>query len=227
MTLYCAPPSGIRRTSLESRCWRKSAACGPRVSISPMWETSKTPARGAHGVVLGADAVGVLDRHLPAGESDEPRSGLRVPPVERGATQLRGRGWHVRETTGVLELRPRDADVARWRDLAARAADPNPFFEPELLLPAVRHLKGGGEVRLLVAERAGRVDRPGAGGPAVALARAAARVRTRSGSTPTASSGRRCSPREPRRRRPRRCSMRCGGAPRSCRSPRCPPAARW
>ncbi len=41
-------------------------------------------------------------------------------------------------------------DLARWRDLAARAAEPNVFFEPELLLPAVRALARPGAVRLLV-----------------------------------------------------------------------------
>lgn len=40
-----------------------------------------------------------------------------------------------------------------WRDLAGRAAEPNPFFDPALLLPAVRHLPGGPRVRLLVARR--------------------------------------------------------------------------
>src|SRR3954454_3325628 len=44
ISAYCAPPSGMRRTSLVNRRWRYSAACGPLVSISPMWETSKTPA---------------------------------------------------------------------------------------------------------------------------------------------------------------------------------------
>src|SRR4051794_31881370 len=42
---YWAPPSGIRRTSLVRTCWRNSAACGPQLSISPMCETSNTPAR--------------------------------------------------------------------------------------------------------------------------------------------------------------------------------------
>ena len=41
-------------------------------------------------------------------------------------------------------------DLARWRDLAARAAEPNVFFEPELLVPAVRALARPGSVRLLV-----------------------------------------------------------------------------
>src|SRR3954454_13872383 len=44
MTAYWAPPSGSRRTSLDSVRWRNSSACGPRVSISPMCETSNTPA---------------------------------------------------------------------------------------------------------------------------------------------------------------------------------------
>ncbi len=50
----------------------------------------------------------------------------------------------------MLELKPADADAGAWRALAASAAEPNPFFEPELLLPAVRHLAGGAHVRLLV-----------------------------------------------------------------------------
>lgn len=44
--------------------------------------------------------------------------------------------------------------LGHWRDLAARAAVPNPFFEPGFLLPAVRHLGGAG-VELLVARRPG------------------------------------------------------------------------
>lgn len=39
--------------------------------------------------------------------------------------------------------------LAAWRRLAERAADPNPFFEPDFLLPAVRHLQSEG-VGLLV-----------------------------------------------------------------------------
>ncbi len=30
-----------------------------------------------------------------------------------------------------------------WRDLAGRAAEPNPCNEPDLLLPAMRHLPEG------------------------------------------------------------------------------------
>lgn len=48
--------------------------------------------------------------------------------------------------------------VAAWRDLATRAAEPNPCNEPEALLPALRHLAGGTPVRLLVATRGRELD---------------------------------------------------------------------
>jgi CelD/BcsL family acetyltransferase involved in cellulose biosynthesis len=54
-------------------------------------------------------------------------------------------GAHAR-LRRIPEL-PQD-DLAAWRRLAADAAEPNPFYEPEMLLPAVRHL-GDGEVSLL------------------------------------------------------------------------------
>jgi CelD/BcsL family acetyltransferase involved in cellulose biosynthesis len=52
-----------------------------------------------------------------------------------------------------VELRSLEAlsgeDVGRWRTLAARALEPNPYFEPEFAIPAARHLPADG-VRLLV-----------------------------------------------------------------------------
>ena len=42
-TLYCAPPTGIAATSLESSRCSSSSASGPTVSISPMCDTSKIP----------------------------------------------------------------------------------------------------------------------------------------------------------------------------------------
>ncbi len=46
-----------------------------------------------------------------------------------------------------------DDDVRRrWRALADRAAVANPFLSPEMLLPALRHLPEGRDVRLLVVE---------------------------------------------------------------------------
>lgn len=40
-------------------------------------------------------------------------------------------------------------EQAAWRDLAAHAVEPNPFFEPEFVLPSFRHLRSRG-MRLLV-----------------------------------------------------------------------------
>ncbi len=37
-----------------------------------------------------------------------------------------------------------------WRELAAEAVEPNPFYSPEVLLPAARRLSRGGDVRLVV-----------------------------------------------------------------------------
>ena len=58
-------------------------------------------------------------------------------------------------TTRLIRLdRVTPADVAAWRLLSERAAEPNPFFEPDFVLPAHRAL--GGRVSLLVAEHDGR-----------------------------------------------------------------------
>lgn len=43
-----------------------------------------------------------------------------------------------------------DADAGRWRQLAARALEPNPFFEPEYVLPLHRGLDGGDPQLLVV-----------------------------------------------------------------------------
>src|SRR5438270_726823 len=43
-SVYWASPGRILSRSFESRLWRSACACGPSTSISPMWETSKTPA---------------------------------------------------------------------------------------------------------------------------------------------------------------------------------------
>ena len=40
-------------------------------------------------------------------------------------------------------------DVERWTELARSAASPNPFYEPDFVIPAVEHF--GGELELLVA----------------------------------------------------------------------------
>jgi CelD/BcsL family acetyltransferase involved in cellulose biosynthesis len=43
-------------------------------------------------------------------------------------------------------------ELQRWRDLSSRAAEPNPFQEPDFLVPAAAHLPGGAEIEVLLAE---------------------------------------------------------------------------
>ncbi|MGH9019228.1 MAG: hypothetical protein ACRDY1_15870, partial [Acidimicrobiales bacterium] len=61
---------------------------------------------------------------------------------------MNGRLLSVRDLSG--------ADEQRWRELADRAAEPNPLCEPDCLVPAARHQSFGDEISLLVAEEAGR-----------------------------------------------------------------------
>lgn len=57
----------------------------------------------------------------------------------------------------VAELLPFDelgeTQLAAWRDLAARAAEPNPFFEPQYVLPLARATEQLAGTALLVARR--------------------------------------------------------------------------
>jgi CelD/BcsL family acetyltransferase involved in cellulose biosynthesis len=47
------------------------------------------------------------------------------------------------------------SDIERWRALAANAVDPNPFFEPDFVLAAARHLDEPGTSLLVVEGREG------------------------------------------------------------------------
>jgi CelD/BcsL family acetyltransferase involved in cellulose biosynthesis len=60
-------------------------------------------------------------------------------------------------TSRILQVSEIGADDERaWRDLAGRAAEPNPFYEPDCLMPAAKHQTFGGDIRLVVAELDGR-----------------------------------------------------------------------
>jgi len=48
------------------------------------------------------------------------------------------------------------AEIASWRDLAERALEPNPLFEPGCLVPAADHLPNGPAISLVIAESGGR-----------------------------------------------------------------------
>lgn len=61
--------------------------------------------------------------------------------------------------TGQLPSAPdamaRGDDIARWLDLAGASSEPNPFYHPALLLPALTHLAEGAQVRVIEAYREG------------------------------------------------------------------------
>lgn len=57
----------------------------------------------------------------------------------------------------IIRVRDLSEDDERaWRDLAKRAAEPNPFYEPDCLIPAAEHQTFGGDINLVVAETNGR-----------------------------------------------------------------------
>ena len=52
----------------------------------------------------------------------------------------------------ILDVRNlSQADEKSWRDLASRAVEPNPFFEPDCIIPAAEHQTFGHEIQLVVA----------------------------------------------------------------------------
>jgi CelD/BcsL family acetyltransferase involved in cellulose biosynthesis len=56
-------------------------------------------------------------------------------------------------------IRPLDIsarELQSWRDLSDRAAEPNPFQEPDFLVPAALDLPYGAEIEVLLAEEEGR-----------------------------------------------------------------------
>lgn len=71
---------------------------------------------------------------------------FQAPPARTGRTRSRARPGGP-SLLSIKELR--SSDLSAWRDLARDAAEPNPFFEPECMLPAARHLTDS-DVRLLV-----------------------------------------------------------------------------
>jgi hypothetical protein len=70
----------------------------------------------------------------------------------------------VEAIPGAVLMRPRIINVRNlsaedeksWRDLSERALEPNPFYEPDCLIPAALHQTFGDEINLVVAEDRGR-----------------------------------------------------------------------
>lgn len=48
--------------------------------------------------------------------------------------------------------------VHAWQDLAMRALEPNPFHEPDFVIPALHHLANGKNIALLVVRRGNQLD---------------------------------------------------------------------
>ena len=76
-------------TSLDSSPAGTRRACGPSVSTSPMWETSKTPQHGCAPRGAPARIPSYCDRHLPAREGHQLRA--------RGACGARTAGCRFSE----------------------------------------------------------------------------------------------------------------------------------
>ena len=63
----------------------------------------------------------------------------------------------VRLNGRIIPIRGISAsDERAWRDLAERAAEPNPFYEADCVIPAATHQTFGAEINLAVAEQDGR-----------------------------------------------------------------------
>lgn len=76
--------------------------------------------------------------------------------VSRASAAPRSRATTARLVARLAD--PRDpALLPAWQALAGAALEPNPFFEPAALVPAVELLPGGEAVRLLVVEAAGQL----------------------------------------------------------------------
>ena len=85
---------------------------------------------------------------------------LNHPRTARRAWRRRHRGRRCAHGSSPCAML-RFATSEAWRDLAARSIEPNPFYEPDFLLSASRHLRNGNYVALLVAEDCGRQGRAG------------------------------------------------------------------
>lgn len=81
---------------------------------------------------------------------------LALPEVERrAAAPVVAPGLRVRVSSWLSLQRAEDS--AAWDELAARASEPNPFFEAWYLLPALRALDPMGEAQVLRFEQGGEL----------------------------------------------------------------------
>lgn len=103
-----------------------------------MMQTSETPSLTAAAIPPGSGACAVP---LPPNVADLPALAMRV--LETGsAAELEG--W-----------------IPQWRRLVDQAAEANAFHEPGFLLPALRHLAGNEEIRVVLVVAPPRVNPAG------------------------------------------------------------------
>jgi CelD/BcsL family acetyltransferase involved in cellulose biosynthesis len=85
------------------------------------------------------------------GESRIPARQVGCAADRRTARQDRGGILTPVQVKSIELAATTDSDLGHWRELATQAISPNPFLEPEYVLPLVRGLNKAAEVRLLVA----------------------------------------------------------------------------
>ena len=113
-----------------------------------MWETSKTPARGTDRYVLLSDAR-VLDRHLPAGEGDEPGPRRHVAVVQRSPLERLRTGGHARPDPSSATARFTVAACVALLALLAGCGNDGP--EPGNLPDALGYIPRDAHVVMLMA----------------------------------------------------------------------------
>src|SRR4051812_26157953 len=72
------------------------------------------------------------------------------PPGKPRDARAAAAGFSVRRVTDWAEL---EALREPWHELAGAAVEPNPFYEPWMLLPALRRLAGGARVEVILVFR--------------------------------------------------------------------------
>ncbi|GAB5502871.1 GNAT family N-acetyltransferase [Pyruvatibacter sp.] len=83
-------------------------------------------------------------------ETKYPQTAQMPAPLLRGQTVPPAAIANPRFSSQWMAAETLDADfIAEWTELAASASEPNPFYEPPLLLAALAHLPGHKQVRVL------------------------------------------------------------------------------
>lgn len=75
--------------------------------------------------------------------------------------QRLARGGRLILSVRLVPVRAAGGDARlldRWAELEREALEPNPFFAPQMVLPAARHLEDGDATQLLVAESGGELQ---------------------------------------------------------------------